>query len=102
MQTYPAKEFVVLTGPMGIPELKLGVVLLDQIFQDISRLPDMNLLAITESIRDGWDFAIGVNLEIPRFFLRLSAEVVFVDPIRDIKFLQQNRGFVPIWRLGGI
>lgn len=53
----------------------LWVVVLDQVLQDATRLEDINLLAIGESIGYGRNTAIGVDLEEPWFFLLVLAEL---------------------------
>jgi hypothetical protein len=60
-QTYPAKELIVLARPIGIPQPALRIILLNEIFQDVAGLPNVNLLAITESVGDGRNLAIGVD-----------------------------------------
>jgi hypothetical protein len=62
----------------------------------------MNLLAIPENVRDGRDFAIRVDVQIPRLLVSSGGEVVFVDTIRDAQFFQENGCFVPIRSLGRI
>jgi hypothetical protein len=57
----------------------LRVVVLDQVLQDATRLEDINLLAIGESISYGRNTPIWVDLKEPWIFLLVLAELDLLD-----------------------
>lgn len=65
LEEEPVGHLVVFTGALGEGNLVVGVVLLHQILQDAAGLEQADRLAVGELVCQGWDTAIGVDLEKP-------------------------------------
>lgn len=58
------------------------VVARDKVLQNGTGFEEPNALAIGEGIGQGWDTAIGVDGKEPRLFLRVLADIDFLDLVR--------------------
>ena len=83
----PVVDLVAFTRAFGIRDLVFRVVLLDQVLHDATGLKKTNCSAVGEGICQSRDPSIGIDLEEPRFLLRVFGDVDrmgFVgDPVRD-------------------
>jgi hypothetical protein len=74
--------------------LKLPV---NKILHNTPTLKDSNLLAIAESVRDGWNAAVGIDLEEPGFFLGVFGELDFGrfvwEPVSGSASLLEEKNF---------
>jgi hypothetical protein len=57
----------------------LGVIVLRQVFQDTTRLKDIDRFAVGERISYGGNTAIGINFKEPWLFLLVFAEFELLD-----------------------
>lgn len=73
--THPVVHFIVLPRPKWIGDLVLGVISISQVLHDRTTLEDSNGLAIGESVCDGRDTAVGVDLQEPGLFLGVLADL---------------------------
>jgi hypothetical protein len=64
-----------LFGPMRIRYLAVPVVPVHEILQDGTAFPDFELLALLVRVGDGWDTTVGVDVEVPLFFLLMFKEL---------------------------
>jgi hypothetical protein len=72
---YPVCHLPVLFGPTGIRDLVVPVVPVYEILQDGTAFPDFELLAVLVRVDDGWDAAVGVDVEVPLLFLLMFKEL---------------------------
>ena len=73
------------------------VILLHKVLKDRARFEDSNLLAILESVCDGWYPTVRVYIKEPRFFLNITGDVEMLHFVRKAKFLECNRYLDSIW-----
>ena len=71
----PIVHLVVLASPLGVRDLVLGVVTLNEILHDASRLEQVDGLAIGELVGQGRNAAIGVDGEEPVLLLRVLGNI---------------------------
>lgn len=62
LEEEPVVHLVVFAGTPGERDLVLGIILFDQILQDATRLEKADLLAVAESVGQGGNAAVGVDL----------------------------------------
>ena len=61
-----------------------------EILQDRPRFEDVDLLAVGESVHDGGDTAIWVDLQEPGLFLCVLGELNFMHFIREAKCMLEQ------------
>lgn len=83
MEKQPVVHLIPLPRALGIANLVLGIIPLDQVLHDASRLEEVDRLSVGEFISQGRNASIGVNLEEPRLLLCVFAYVDFVGIVRD-------------------
>ena len=88
LEEEPVVALIVISAALGKRELVLRVVTLSQILQDAASLKDPDRLAVVESVHDGRNAPIGVDLKIPRFFLAKSADVNVLYFVREPELLE--------------
>lgn len=72
----------VLTAISRKAYLVVLVIALDQVLHNASRFEDTDCFAVGESIGDGGNAAIGIDLQEPGFFLRVLGHVNAGDLVR--------------------
>lgn len=72
LEEQPVVHLVVFAGALGEGDLVVGVILLCQVLQNAAGLEQADLLAVTESVRQSGDAAVGVDLEEPAAQLSVS------------------------------
>lgn len=65
LEEQPVVHLVVFAAALGEGDLVVGVVLLRKVLEDAAGFEEADLLAIGESVRQGRDTTIGVDLEEP-------------------------------------
>lgn len=79
------------------------VVCLDEVLEDRTRLPDVDLLAVREgAVGDGGHAAVWINREEPWLLLDSGGEVEFLDGVRDTELLEGNGDFDTVRCLSGV
>lgn len=58
-----------LFGATRVRDLVIDIVSLRKILQDRTTFPDLQLFAISAHINKGWDATVGIDVEVPLFFL---------------------------------
>lgn len=79
------------------------VVRFDEVLQDRTRLPDMDLFTVWErGVGDGRHAAVWIDGEEPWLLLDTGGEVEFLDSVWEAELLQGNRDFDPVRGLRGV
>lgn len=68
-QAYPACHLPMLFGATRVRDLVIDIVSLRKILQNRTTFPDFQLFAISAHINKGWDATVGIDVEVPLFFL---------------------------------
>lgn len=86
LEEEPVADFICFPGSLGVGNLVLRVVSINEILQDTSGLEDSDLLAVSKGICDGWYAAVWVYLEEPRLLLGVLSEFDGHNFIREASF----------------
>ena len=86
----PVVDFIALAGTLGVGDLVLRVVLLDEVLQDGTGLEEADLLAVGEGVSHGWDAAVRVDLEEPGLLLGVFGSVDLVHFVLETIFCQRG------------
>lgn len=79
------------------------VVRLNEVLQDRTRLPDMDLFTVWErGVGDGRHAAVWIDGEEPWLLLDASREVEFLDSVWEAELLECNRDFDSVRGLRGV
>ena len=82
LEEQPVVHLVPFTATLGVRNLVLGIVALNKVQHDASRLEQVDRLTVGELVSHCRNSAIGVDGEEPVFLLRVFADVDLLDLVR--------------------
>jgi len=80
---YLPVHLIPLARSLRIADLVVRIILLDEVLHDGARLEEIDSLAISEGIRQGWNATIGIYGKEPGFFLGVLGDFDLLDLVRD-------------------
>lgn len=75
LEEQPVVHVVPLAATLGVRDLVISIVTLDQVLHNASGFEQVDRLAIRKLVGEGWNTAIGVDSEEPILLLCILADV---------------------------